>query len=63
MDYCITDQLYKNIRCFLPSLRANAKGGRLEGMQRTDLENNSETGELQPVLPEGASAAPEEGME
>ncbi|PNI58111.1 TRIM37 isoform 14, partial [Pan troglodytes] len=26
----------------------------------TDLENNSETGELQPVLPEGASAAPEE---
>ncbi|XP_077708591.1 E3 ubiquitin-protein ligase TRIM37 isoform X5 [Canis aureus] len=48
--------------CFLPSLRANAKGGRLEGMQRTDLENNSETGELQPVLPEGASAAPEEGM-
>ncbi|XP_032178313.1 E3 ubiquitin-protein ligase TRIM37 isoform X11 [Mustela erminea] len=43
-------------------LRANAKGGRLEGMQMTDLENNSETGELQPVLPEGASAAPEEGM-
>ncbi|XP_034496999.1 E3 ubiquitin-protein ligase TRIM37 isoform X13 [Ailuropoda melanoleuca] len=43
-------------------LRANAKGGRLEGMQMTDLENNSETGELQPILPEGASAAPEEGM-
>ncbi|XP_075417637.1 E3 ubiquitin-protein ligase TRIM37 isoform X5 [Tenrec ecaudatus] len=41
---------------------ANAKGGRLEGMQMTDLENNSETGELQPILPEGASAAPEEGM-
>ncbi|XP_045344166.1 E3 ubiquitin-protein ligase TRIM37 isoform X4 [Leopardus geoffroyi] len=47
---------------FSPSLRATAKGGRLEGMQMTDLENNSETGELQPVLPEGASAAPEEGM-
>lgn len=30
-------------------------------MQMTDLENNSETGELQPVLPEGASAAPEDG--
>ncbi|XP_044926142.1 E3 ubiquitin-protein ligase TRIM37 isoform X2 [Mustela putorius furo] len=44
------------------TLGANAKGGRLEGMQMTDLENNSETGELQPVLPEGASAAPEEGM-
>lgn len=28
----------------------------------TDLENNSETGELQPALPEGAAAAPEEGM-
>ncbi|XP_039103246.1 E3 ubiquitin-protein ligase TRIM37 isoform X4 [Hyaena hyaena] len=47
---------------FSPSLRATAKGGRLEGMQMTDLENNSETGELQPILPEGASAAPEEGM-
>ncbi|XP_037666031.1 E3 ubiquitin-protein ligase TRIM37 isoform X8 [Choloepus didactylus] len=44
------------------TLGANGKGGRLEGMQMTDLENNSETGELQPVLPEGASAAPEEGM-
>ncbi|XP_042771233.1 E3 ubiquitin-protein ligase TRIM37 isoform X6 [Panthera onca] len=44
------------------ALGATAKGGRLEGMQMTDLENNSETGELQPVLPEGASAAPEEGM-
>lgn len=41
---------------------ANVKGGCLEGMQITDLENNSETGELQPILPEGASAAPEEGM-
>lgn len=30
-------------------------------MQMTDVENNSETGELQPVLPEGASAAPEDG--
>ncbi|XP_047292081.1 E3 ubiquitin-protein ligase TRIM37 isoform X32 [Homo sapiens] len=44
------------------TLGANAKGGHLEGLQMTDLENNSETGELQPVLPEGASAAPEEGM-
>uniref|UniRef100_A0A673UHL0 Tripartite motif containing 37 n=1 Tax=Suricata suricatta TaxID=37032 RepID=A0A673UHL0_SURSU len=44
------------------TLGATAKGGRLEGMQMTDSENNSETGELQPVLPEGASAAPEEGM-
>lgn len=41
---------------------AGAKGGHLEGMQMADLENNSETGELQPILPEGASAAPEEGM-
>nr|XP_045369715.1 E3 ubiquitin-protein ligase TRIM37 isoform X4 [Camelus bactrianus] len=44
------------------TLGTNAKGCRLEGMQMTDLENNSETGELQPILPEGASAAPEEGM-
>ncbi|XP_063511723.1 E3 ubiquitin-protein ligase TRIM37 isoform X15 [Pongo pygmaeus] len=44
------------------TLGANAKGGHLEGLQMTDLENNSETGELQPVLPEGASAGPEEGM-
>ncbi|XP_054441465.1 E3 ubiquitin-protein ligase TRIM37 isoform X2 [Pteronotus mesoamericanus] len=44
------------------TLGANVKGGCLEGMQITDLENNSETGELQPILPEGASAAPEEGM-
>ncbi|XP_011373372.2 E3 ubiquitin-protein ligase TRIM37 isoform X8 [Pteropus vampyrus] len=44
------------------TLGVNTKGGRLEGMQMTDLENNSETGELQPVLPEGASVAPEEGM-
>ncbi|XP_036310175.1 E3 ubiquitin-protein ligase TRIM37 isoform X5 [Pipistrellus kuhlii] len=44
------------------ALGANVKGGRLEGMQMTDLENNSETGELQAILPEGASAAPEEGM-
>ncbi|XP_063511722.1 E3 ubiquitin-protein ligase TRIM37 isoform X14 [Pongo pygmaeus] len=42
------------------TLGANAKGGHLEGLQMTDLENNSETGELQPVLPEGASAGPEE---
>ncbi|XP_007946111.1 E3 ubiquitin-protein ligase TRIM37 [Orycteropus afer afer] len=43
-------------------LGTNAKGGHLEGIQMSDLENNSETGELQPILPEGASAAPEEGM-
>uniref|UniRef100_A0A2K5ZDU4 E3 ubiquitin-protein ligase TRIM37 n=1 Tax=Mandrillus leucophaeus TaxID=9568 RepID=A0A2K5ZDU4_MANLE len=53
--------LHKNTKLF-SSLRANAKGGHLEGLQMTDSENNSETGELQPVLPEGASAAPEEGM-
>ncbi|MBZ3889445.1 E3 ubiquitin-protein ligase TRIM37 [Sciurus carolinensis] len=44
------------------TLGANAKGGRLEGMPMSDLENNSETGELQPILPEGASAAPDEGI-
>ncbi|KAK2111315.1 Tripartite motif containing 37 [Saguinus oedipus] len=44
------------------TLGANAKGSHLEGLQMTDLENNSETGELQPVLPEGASAAPEEAQ-
>lgn len=63
IDCCITDFLYKNIRLFSLSSRVNTKGGRLEGMQMTDLENNSETGELQPVLPEGASVAPEEGKE
>ncbi|XP_037057435.1 E3 ubiquitin-protein ligase TRIM37 isoform X6 [Peromyscus leucopus] len=44
------------------ALGANAKGSRLEGMQMADLESHSEAGELQPALPEGASAAPEEGM-
>lgn len=44
------------------ALGTNGKGGHLEGLQMTDLENNSETGELQPILPEGAAAAPEEGM-
>ncbi|OWK14169.1 TRIM37, partial [Cervus elaphus hippelaphus] len=43
------------------TLGTNAKGSHLEGMQMTDVENNSETGELQPVLSEGASAAPEDG--
>ncbi|XP_073091427.1 E3 ubiquitin-protein ligase TRIM37 isoform X1 [Manis javanica] len=47
---------------FSSSLRANVKGGHLEGMQMTDLGNNSETGELQPILPEGALAVPEEGI-
>ncbi|XP_010625012.1 E3 ubiquitin-protein ligase TRIM37 isoform X10 [Fukomys damarensis] len=50
------------IRKKMITLGANAKGSRLEGMPITDLENNSETGELQPILPEGASAAPDEGM-
>ncbi|KAK2501689.1 hypothetical protein MC885_009325, partial [Smutsia gigantea] len=43
------------------TLGTNAKGGHLEGMQMTDLGNNSETGGLQPILPEGASAVREEG--
>ncbi|XP_071066993.1 E3 ubiquitin-protein ligase TRIM37 isoform X6 [Dasypus novemcinctus] len=44
------------------TLGTNAKGGRLEGIQMTDLENNSATGELQSIPPEGASAAIEEEM-
>lgn len=44
------------------TLGTNAKGNHLEGMPITDLENNSEPGELQAILPEGALAAPEEGM-
>lgn len=44
------------------ALGTNAKGGRLEGIQMADLESHSEAGEAQPTLPEGASAAPEEGM-
>ncbi|KAM8813051.1 E3 ubiquitin-protein ligase TRIM37 [Rhynchonycteris naso] len=43
------------------TLGVSVKGGRLEGLQMTGLENNSETGKLQLLLPEGASA-PEEGM-
>lgn len=54
-------QVIQKYKAISPSLRTNATGSRLEGMQMTDLENNSETGELQPVLPEGASAAPEDG--
>lgn len=44
------------------TLGTNVKGGRLEGMQLADLESHSDAGEVQPTLPEGASAAPEEGM-
>lgn len=44
------------------TLGTNVKGGRLEGMQLADLESPSDAGEVQPTLPEGASAAPEEGM-
>ncbi|XP_056670174.1 E3 ubiquitin-protein ligase TRIM37 isoform X16 [Monodelphis domestica] len=42
------------------TLGSNAKGCRIEGTPITDMENNSETGELQAILPEGASAVPEE---
>uniref|UniRef100_A0A6I8PIJ1 E3 ubiquitin-protein ligase TRIM37 n=1 Tax=Ornithorhynchus anatinus TaxID=9258 RepID=A0A6I8PIJ1_ORNAN len=38
------------------------KGCCTEGVQATDLENNTETGELQTSLPEGASAGPEEAL-
>lgn len=41
--------------------RSNSKGYRTEGTQSGSLENNAETGELQGVLSEGASAGPEEG--
>jgi len=41
--------------------RSNPKGYRTEGTQSGGLEDSSETGELQGVLPEGASAGPEEG--
>ncbi|XP_066120166.1 E3 ubiquitin-protein ligase TRIM37 isoform X1 [Saccopteryx bilineata] len=43
------------------TLGVSVKGGRLEGLQMTGLESDSETGKLQLLLPEGASA-PEEGM-
>lgn len=54
---------YKNTELFSSYFRTNAKGNHLEGMPITDLENNSEPGELQAILPEGALAAPEEGEE
>ncbi|XP_072502954.1 E3 ubiquitin-protein ligase TRIM37 isoform X4 [Notamacropus eugenii] len=44
------------------TLGSNAKGCRMEGTPITDMENSSETGELQAVLPEGASAVPEEAI-
>uniref|UniRef100_A0A803Y4A4 Tripartite motif containing 37 n=1 Tax=Meleagris gallopavo TaxID=9103 RepID=A0A803Y4A4_MELGA len=43
------------------ALGTNSKGYRTEGTQSGGLEDSSETGELQGVLPEGASAGPEEG--
>ncbi|XP_040506020.1 E3 ubiquitin-protein ligase TRIM37 isoform X3 [Gallus gallus] len=43
------------------ALGSNPKGYRTEGTQSGGLEDSSETGELQGVLPEGASAGPEEG--
>uniref|UniRef100_A0A4X2L2W3 E3 ubiquitin-protein ligase TRIM37 n=1 Tax=Vombatus ursinus TaxID=29139 RepID=A0A4X2L2W3_VOMUR len=42
------------------TLGSNGKGCRIEGTPIADMENNSETGELQAILPEGASAVPEE---
>ncbi|XP_075628062.1 E3 ubiquitin-protein ligase TRIM37 isoform X5 [Balearica regulorum gibbericeps] len=44
------------------ALGSNSKGCRTEGAQPGGLENSSETGELQGMLSEGASAVPEEGM-
>ncbi|XP_077167286.1 E3 ubiquitin-protein ligase TRIM37 isoform X1 [Paroedura picta] len=42
------------------ALGSNSNRCRLEGTESADLENNSETGELQPGLPVGALAGPEE---
>ncbi|XP_025927166.1 E3 ubiquitin-protein ligase TRIM37 isoform X1 [Apteryx rowi] len=42
------------------ALGSNSKGCRTEGTQSADLENSSETGELQGMLSEGASAGAEE---
>ncbi|XP_050764712.1 E3 ubiquitin-protein ligase TRIM37 isoform X7 [Gymnogyps californianus] len=42
------------------ALGSNSKGCRTEGAQSGGLENNSETGELQGMLSDGASAGPEE---
>ncbi|XP_068271530.1 E3 ubiquitin-protein ligase TRIM37 isoform X3 [Nyctibius grandis] len=44
------------------ALGSNSKGCHTEGAQSGGLENTSETGELQGVLSEGASAGLEEGM-
>ncbi|XP_074079696.1 E3 ubiquitin-protein ligase TRIM37 isoform X7 [Macrotis lagotis] len=44
------------------TLGSNAKGCRIEGTPIADMENNSETGELQAILPEGATAVPEEAV-
>ncbi|XP_064022618.1 E3 ubiquitin-protein ligase TRIM37 isoform X2 [Pogoniulus pusillus] len=44
------------------ALGSSSKGCRTEGAQTGGLENSSESGELQAVLSEGASAAAEEGM-
>uniref|UniRef100_A0A8D0HKC3 Tripartite motif containing 37 n=1 Tax=Sphenodon punctatus TaxID=8508 RepID=A0A8D0HKC3_SPHPU len=42
------------------ALGSNAKACRTEGTQAADLENNSESGELQAVLSDGASAGPDD---
>uniref|UniRef100_A0A8B9GF18 Tripartite motif containing 37 n=1 Tax=Amazona collaria TaxID=241587 RepID=A0A8B9GF18_9PSIT len=44
------------------ALGSTSKGCRTEGAQSGGLENSSDTGDLQAVLSEGASAGPEEGM-
>uniref|UniRef100_A0A672USE4 E3 ubiquitin-protein ligase TRIM37 n=1 Tax=Strigops habroptila TaxID=2489341 RepID=A0A672USE4_STRHB len=44
------------------ALGSTSKGCRTEGAQSGGLENSCDTGDLQAVLPEGASAGPEEGM-
>ncbi|XP_062479431.1 E3 ubiquitin-protein ligase TRIM37 isoform X2 [Pezoporus occidentalis] len=44
------------------ALGSTSKGCRTEGAQSGGLESGSDTGDLQTVLSEGASAGPEEGM-
>uniref|UniRef100_A0A8V5H5S7 Uncharacterized protein n=1 Tax=Melopsittacus undulatus TaxID=13146 RepID=A0A8V5H5S7_MELUD len=44
------------------ALGSTSKGCRTEGAQSGGLESSSDTGDLQAVLSEGASAGPEEGM-
>lgn len=44
------------------ALGSTSKGCRTEGAQSGGLENSCDTGDLQAVLPEGASAGPEEAV-